>query len=568
MLKRAMLGLFFVLLPSFASAQPVQENYLPAKTQLYFRWDGMDKHQADFDKTAVGKMMQGETGEFLREFWEYLHENLKTAAQQEPKVEPVLKDVIKVVVSLHKNGLVLGVDVEHINPPTVQAVLVFPNGAGESGTVLSLIQKIAEETKAPVQQKKVGNRFVNTLEIELLRLGWWAQGKDALVFIGTTDPAAYAKDIDAKKTGIAKHLLYQKVANFKEFKTASRGYFDIASVLTVVSGVDPRASKIIDELGIKGLRSMTFVSGFDGPAERSVVDVDASGPRKGLLSLASQKKISLKDLPVLPNDLNGFSASSVNLNKTYDILTKMIVGIAGVAAPDEVDNIKEGIKAFEGAIGVDINSDLFGNFGDVLVSYSSPTDGFLGTGSVVAIQIKDAKKMEATIDKLLKAIPAIPGGEVTLKKKKYRGGQIMQIGISGPQVSTHFATIGLYKNWFVYSSYPMPIKGFILRQEGELPGWKADDSLKEVLAKFPSEFNSIQISDPRPIVQTVLSITPTVLNIVNALGTPFVPGYRPFDLELIPHPQEATRHLFPNVTVSTDDGKRIRSESRGSLLFP
>ena len=65
-MKRAMLGLLFVLLPSVALAQPVQENYLPFKSQLYFRWDGMDKHQADFDKTAVGKMMQGETGAFMR----------------------------------------------------------------------------------------------------------------------------------------------------------------------------------------------------------------------------------------------------------------------------------------------------------------------------------------------------------------------------------------------------------------------------------------------------------------------------------------------------------------------
>jgi hypothetical protein len=62
------------------------------------------------------------------------------------------------------------------------------------------------------------------------------------------------------------------------------------------------------------------------------------------------------------------------------------------------------------------------------------------------------------------------------------------------------------------------------------------------------------------------------MNLVNtfgALGAQFAGfQYRPFDLDLIPHAGEATRFLFPNVTISTDDGKRVRSESRGSLLLP
>jgi hypothetical protein len=101
-----------------------------------------------------------------------------------------------------------------------------------------------------------------------------------------------------------------------------------------------------------------------------------------------------------------------------------------------------------------------------------------------------------------------------------------------------------------------------------LPAWEPDESLKGILAQFPSEFNSIQVSDPRPIVKTALAVAPFVLNLANTFGPLGIPGYRPFDLEYIPHPQEATRFLFPNVTVGTDDGKRVRSDSRGSLLLP
>jgi hypothetical protein len=572
MVQRMLLGLFVALAPSVALAQGKLENYLPTKSQLYFHWDGMEMHRADYDKTAVGKMMQGETGKFLDELWVYIHENLQTAAQNEPKVGPLLRDFTKLVGGMYKDGLAFGVSVDKINlpnVPNVQAVLAFPKAAGESGTLIPLIQKIAEETRAKVNTTKVGNRFVNTVTVEVLQIGWWAQGADAILFLGTTDPVAYAKDIDAKKTGLASNALYQRVAGFKEFKTNTRGYFDFGGALDIVNDIHPLAPKIIDETGLRGLKSLTFVSGFDGPGERSIVDVDIPGKREGLLSLTSTRKISLKDLPVLPSDIRGFSASSISLNKSYDVLVKLVEGVAGAVAPDAADTIKEGIKAFQGAVGVDINKDIFGTFGDVLVSYNSPSDGFFGTGAVVAIQVKDGKKLIASIDKLVKAIPQNPAGEVSLKRKAYRGGEIIQVQMSG-QANVHLATFGLYKDWFVYSSYPTPIKGFIMRQEGVLPAWKADASLTKVLAQFPSEFNSIQVSDPRPTVQTLLSIAPLALNLANSFGgSPFLfPGYRPFDLELIPHAQEATMHLFPNVTIGTDDGKRVRSETRGSLVLP
>ena len=37
---------------------------------------------------------------------------------------------------------------------------------------------------------------------------------------------------------------------------------------------------------------------------------------------------------------------------------------------------------------------------------------------------------------------------------------------------------------------------------------------------------------------------------------------------VIPHAQDAVRHLFPNITVTTDDGKQVRSVTRASLALP
>src|SRR5262245_40046213 len=201
MCKRIVLGLVFALLPTVAWAQP--EKYLPSKSQIYFHYDGMKMHRAAFEKTALGKTMQGETGKFLEELWKYAQEQILNVAQNEPKVGPLLKDFGKLVFSMHENGLAFGIQAQSIVPPDVQAVLVFPKAAGESGTLMPLIQKIAEETKADVKSTKVGKRFVNTVRVEFLQIGWWAQADDAVLFLGTTDPVAFAKDIDGSKTGLA-----------------------------------------------------------------------------------------------------------------------------------------------------------------------------------------------------------------------------------------------------------------------------------------------------------------------------------------------------------------------------
>jgi hypothetical protein len=577
MLKRMVLGFLFILVPTAAWAQ-TQENYLPKKSQLYFRFDGMQMHQAAFDQTAAGKMMKGDTGKFFDELWKYLEENIQTAARNgPPQVGPMLKDFTKLLGSMHQNGIVFAVEVDQIQPnPSVQAVMVFPKGATETGTLLPLINKIAEETKAPVKNDKVGKRFVTSIDLKKVKFGWWAQGEDAVLFLGTTDVVAYAKDIDSKKTGLASNPLYKKTIGFKEFKTATRGFIDVASILDVVSEDFKPAGKVIDELGVRGIKSISFVSGFDGPAERSVVDVDMPGTRKGLLSFTTQRKISLKDLPVLPNDITGFSASAIKIDKTYSTVVNLVDGVTRIFDPNAADKIKNAIKDFEGVVGgknFDLDKELFSCFGDMLVSYSSPSDGILGTGAVVAIQLKDGKKLNKTLDRLVKAIPQNPLGQFTVKRKPYKGGELLQlvaIDKNTEQVKQSFATFGIYKNWFIYAQFPQPVKGFMLRQEGELPAWKADDRLNTALKQFPSEFTSIQVSDPRPAVQTVFAALPFVFNLANTIGGfGAAQGfqYRPFDLDHIPHAQDATRHLFPNITVTIDDGKRIRSESRTSLSF-
>jgi hypothetical protein len=567
MLRRVTACLALLIVPSLAWAQTGPDRLLPAGSQVYFRWDGFNAQRSAYEKTAVGQMMKGDTGKFLDALWDWINNAADLAGQADPQAPVMIKDALKIVAGVGKNGLTLSVEVKQFTPPQAQVTLVFPKAAKE-GVLLPFVQTLTGMANAPVQETKVGKRSVNHLNVQFVNFGWWGEGDDVVFVAGTEDPVAYAKMIDNNETGLAKAPLYRQVNGFKEFPIVSRAYLDMAALTKMGGDVSPEIARLIDDLGLTSVKSVTFVSGYDGPAERAITEIDIPGPRKGLLALVGQKKINLAGLPPLPDDVTSFSASNFNAGRIYDAGIEIVTAGVRMFAPDQADNIKEGIKQFEGILGVKLGDDLFGSFDDMTVTYSTPSEGPLGLGGVYLLKVKNEQKLNAALDSLIKAIPnlPIPGLNLEFKKRPYHGVEISELHLNTPG-NFNIPCYAVHKGWLIVASYPQSIYGYVLRSKGELPTWKADAKLNQALQAFPSEFTSISVSDPRPTVKFVFSALPPLLSLANGF-TQFAPGLRPFDVGLIPHAQAASRHLFPNITVTTDDGKKIRSETRASLALP
>lgn len=573
MAQRMWLSLALLLVPTavhqaYAQA-PGAERLLPAGTQIYLHWDGFDAHRAAFDKTALGKMMQEDTGKFLSALWKYGRELFDEAVgQKEPMVAEYINEVVAVLGAIGKNGFVLGVELGSVNPPEAQGVFVFPGSGGPKGKLLPLLGTLARRAGADLVEVKVGQRVLQHINAGPVHVAFWNEpDNDAVLLIGTQPPGDYLKSLEDKKS-FADSPLHKKLAGFKEFTPWARGHVDIPSILKKVGDLAPVADQLLGELGLKGLGGVSFYSGFDGGTERAIVDIDLPGPRKGLLALINQKTFTLKDLPPLPSDVTSFHASNFNLKSLYDAGITVAESAIKVYAPGEGVDVREIVRQFEAIIGVKFGDDLFGSFGDMFVSYSAASEGPLGLGRVYVFKVNHEKKLRDVLESLFRNIPPIPGAEIGFRKKDYRGGEIMQVTFKNEQGEYPLISMTIHKGWFALSSYPQPLYGFVLRAKGDLPSWKADENLNKALAAFPKEFVSIGVSDPRPALQFLLSVTPTALTLANSFLPQVLPGAKTFDITVVPHPQDATRHLFPNITVTTDDGKRIRSETRASLALP
>ena len=569
------LALLILFLPTLASAQEAPERLLSEKTQVYLRWDGMEAHQAAFDKTALAKILQGDLGRFLSESIKQAKEKVNAALSNEQilggnppdvirKIQSDGVEAIKLLDILGQHGVILGIEVRGLDPPVAQGTLIFPQAGKPEGPFLALIRMISNLAKVELKEQKIAGRGVYVVPAGPVHLAAWIEGPDAVLTIGTDKPDAIIERIAAKRPGLIGQPLFQQVQGFKEFETGTRGFIELASLVQLGRGRGKEVAALIDDLGLDGLRSLTFYSGFDGPAERSLVELHIPGPRKGLLKLTSNKAFKLADLPPMPPDVTDFSASNLDWTGLFDVGRTAVEGVLKIVAPDEAKQISPFLQQANQYLGINLRDDLLGSLDTLTMQYNSPSEGIFSLGQVTLIKVKDVKKLQTALDNLAKKLGTTPGVPVAVKKKPYHGVELRQIDIHSPGIF-YAPTFGIYKDWLIFSLYPQPVHGYVLRSTGTLPVWTPGKGLKENLDKFPGEYVSVSVSDPRPTVRFLLSVLPTVVAGINSASE--FTGFT-LDVSLLPTAQEVTQHLFPNVSIATDDGTTLRLETRASLAFP
>src|SRR5271156_923183 len=125
----------WLVVPALAVAQEAPERLLPASTQFYLRWDGVEAHRAAYEKTALGKMMQEATGKFFAGLFNFGKENagalltvpLLQQGLPPEKRQKMMKDATEagtVLTTLGKHGVIIGLEVRSLEPPQGQLTVI------------------------------------------------------------------------------------------------------------------------------------------------------------------------------------------------------------------------------------------------------------------------------------------------------------------------------------------------------------------------------------------------------------------------------------------------------------
>jgi hypothetical protein len=562
-----------LLFPALSRAQQEPEDLLPVGTQVYLRWDGIDAHRTAYSQTALGKMLQGDTGRFLANVLTQLQDlsgSLLTVEQLFQGVPPErlqriradAAEVPKLLPLLAQHGLVIGVEMRSLDPPAVQGMLIVPDAGVQPAPLFGTLHLVAGLLKLDVKETKIAGRRIHHLEAGPVQLAWWTEGKHAVVSAGTDHPQTVLKRIQGSDPRLSTNPLFKKVHTFNQFETGARAFVDVAALTKLAQSRGKEMAKLMSDLGLDQVQSWTMYSGFDGEAERSVSELTMSGSRKGILRLVSGKPFKLTDLPPVPPDAVAWSATNFDAGVFYDTGVQAVESIVAALSPDDVPKVKGFLQIADGALGISLRNDLLGALGEQFMQYTSPAEGPFSFGQTFLFKVKNANKLQGSFEQAVKALAKLIGVDATLKKTTYRGVTLHELQVRQPGFF-FVPTFAIHNDWLVIGYFPQAVQGYVLRATGELPRWQPDRRVQAALDRLPKEFISITVTDPRPGMKQLLALAPLAGSALKSL----VPDAR-FEVGMIPNGHEATQHLFPNVSVVSDEGTTLRSETRASLQLP
>jgi hypothetical protein len=572
MLRRIGMVVLLLLVPAAGRAADPPEHLLPAGAQVYLRWDGVEAHRAAYEKSALGKTLQGDTGKFVTGAFDKLQELLGGAVVAEllkgtppEKLQKIQADAAKapkLVAALGKHGIIIAVEVRGIEPPDAQVTLIVPDAGDDAESFLAAVRLAASLTDQPIKEQTIEGRTVFQPAKSPISVAWWVEGKHVVFTAGTAPPEKMIKALGGKEDRLTDTPLFKRVAGFKDFETGTRAFVDLAGLAKVAGARNKDVARLFTDLGGDAVKSLVLYSGFDGPVEHGLMELEFSGPRKGLLRLLDGKPFRLGDVPPLPADTAGWTMTNFDAGVAYDEGVRAAEAVLGALSPRDLPKLKEGLKGLDDALGVDVRQDLLGALGDQFVQCSSATDGPLFFGNTYLIKVKDPEKLQTALEQAIKGVAKSTGRDISTKKRTYHGVTLHEVHVR-QQGFIFLPTYAIHKGWLAVAYYPQPVQGFVLRANGELPAWKPDGPTREAFEKLPKEFTTVSVSDPRPTIKQVLALAP----LVGAAVDSSLPGAN-FDVGLLPNGHEATRHLFPNVSVVTTDKDTLRLESRASLALP
>lgn len=201
------------------------------------------------------------------------------------------------------------------------------------------------------------------------------------------------------------------LSGVKVDRLGSIGWLDVRGVLERVTKIlgpqGQMVTHISKAIGADALDSIINTSGVVDGQVVSNTFVTTGGSVKGILALAAGRGLTGKDVKHIPVDADFVLAFSLSLPKVYAAVQEVL----GAVEPQSAEFFKAIVAGVEAELGLSLEEDFFGAFGDAWTIYDSPSAGGVFVTSLVAsVEVKDAEKAYRVLSSLMQILKAsLPG---------------------------------------------------------------------------------------------------------------------------------------------------------------
>lgn len=299
-------------------------------------------------------------------------------------------------------------------PPVVKAALLIDVGEEVDKVVFGMAKMIGSDDQALPKVDLAGTK---AYKVELAEeLGTMYFGNVGQILVVAIDEQAYVGAIERMKGTKTPAWLAELDGKSQVLEHVhSLAYLDVDSVKRTMRKVfGPNANVVSEVLGVSSVEKIQVVAGLDAEGSATHVLVDAS-ELEGVLGLFAKKPVNEAHFENVPSDALGAMAMTLDV----DGLLELIKTVETIMGPGS--DFEEFKREFRENTGVDLEADLVRNLGDSWMLYNGASDGW-GTGMTLVGEVKDAKKLTASVEKFFKTV----GQRVKEMPARYRPGLFKQ----------------------------------------------------------------------------------------------------------------------------------------------
>ncbi len=573
-------GMWLAAAPAAAGEDQPAVNplsrFVPADALLFIAYDG---NNAAFSKTALNDILnEPEVKATFEGPLAALRKLLAEGAQKEgapgpDAIEPLLRTKIGLALSGIAPPPAEGV------PPQPEVLLLVEVGADDSPAAKAvplLIDRALTKAGLPpdvFRRAKIAGTDARAADLGLVTVSY-ATVRGTFV-LGTGGALAKALDanttkLGASKVGGAKEGL-SKLGASKEFQRVSSltggneillVHYAHGAVVQQFGMFLPRpVSRILvnPDLGLAGVRSLSFALTPDGKGLRTSFFIRAPGEKKGILSFIAGRPLAPAVIKLAPANTDFFAAQSLDAAALWDFI------VNGVLHPTDRRSFLDAMTDAKQQVGFDLRDDLLASVGDEFAAF--------GPGHF-AIKLRNPARFRqcvtTALEKLTAAIaeePDFRDSRLVLRTMDYKGRTIEYADSTCRfplVIQPCYTMVGDYA---VFAFSPASLKSYITSMAaGKTLADNAD--FVAVRAKLGPDASAVCYADSSSFLSDLYGVLPWAFGFAKMApdeAQALVP-----DPARLPAQEDIAKHLFGSVAVvrSLDDGVLWECHSPVGLPTP
>ncbi len=543
----------------------LEENY-PAGSLAYAHWAG---RSIMFDGSDFGRMMlEQKTGDHLLKM-------ITAAGTTSPSQKELVAHLAGMWSIAWQHPCSIGLtDITDGGIPRVIFTAHLDKDAPAFGKKLDRVTEILSRQNdgiAPATKSGRGSYRLLPLEDEQIEASMGFAGSVFFMVLGEKGFTARFLGGKPKKSVADDKRYRERIKTVAGKNTQSTMYVDFSGVARRLEEIErggktakmpaERSSMtrtVLEGLGLEKVAFLAAATRIENKLMHTRYAIAAPPPHRGLLLPLAGSPLSGPDIAAVPADASLFIACNISLQKIREEIHRGLKRISPDAAAD--------LAAAEATIGkelkLSLDKDILPALGDTLVISCAGSHGGFPSGTIVSLELADAKKAAAVIaglEKLTRAPAAI-------RKMKSGKTEIYYL-VTGESDVPILPAWAIHNNRLLLALWPQVLAGAIEAETPALSSQKYFATLRSQVSKNSSIL--VYLDTPR-LVRALYPLQLVASSFMaNTVGskTPDAQWFLPLGNSL----QETLRYLRPGITAVSSDNTGVTIDcigpGPGGILF-